>query len=80
MIEIKNNDASGYNRVIEYESWTVANLATCPDTYLEKINSFQRHHATDEVFILLKGNASLIILESDIFDLNKIKVINLEPN
>ena len=80
MIEIKKCDASGYNRVVEYEGWTVANLATCPDTYLDKIDSFQKHYETDEVFVLLKGSATLFILESDEFNLEKLKAIKLEPN
>jgi hypothetical protein len=80
MIEIKKCDSSGYNRVVEYDKWTVANLATCPDTYLEKIDSFQKHFETDEVFVLLKGSAMLFILESDEFNIEKLKTYKLEPN
>ncbi len=80
MIEIKNNDAIGYNRIINYDAWTVANLSSCPDTCIERIDSFQKHFETDEVFILQKGNATLIILESDEFNIDKLKFIRLEPN
>ena len=80
MYEIKKLNNIGYNRVIEYESWTVANLRACPDTKLEAITSFQKHFETDEVFILLSGKACLIVLEGEIFDSNKLTFINLEPN
>ena len=80
MYEIKKGNQIGYNRVIEYGEWTVANLAACPDTKIDAITSFQKHFETDEVFILLSGKACLIVLEGDIFDSNKLKFINLEPN
>lgn len=80
MIEIKKCDNSGYNRVIEYGAWTVANLGYCDDTSIDKIDSFQKHYETDEVFILLKGNAYLILLDGDIFDVNKLKFVKLLPN
>ena len=80
MIEIKNGNLNGYNRVIEYDKWLVANLSACQDTKLEAITSFQKHFETDEVFILLKGKACLIVLEGDKFDVNKLHFINMEPN
>lgn len=80
MYEIKKGDQLGYNRVIEYDKWVVANLSACPDTKLEAINSFQKHFETDEVFILLSGKACLIVLEGDKFDSNKLTFINLESN
>ena len=55
MYEIKKGNQIGYNRVIEYGEWTVANLAACPDTKIDAITSFQKHFETDEVFILLSG-------------------------
>ena len=80
MIDIKKGDLKGYNRVIEYDKWLVANLSACEDTKLEAIASFQKHFETDEVFILLKGKACLIVLEGDKFDVNKLTFINMEPN
>lgn len=80
MYEVKKCNCKGYNRVIEYADWVVANLASCEDTNINSITSFQKHLETDEVFILLEGKACLIVLEGDKFDVNNLTFINLEYN
>lgn len=80
MYEIKKCDESGYNRIVEFDGWTVANLAFCEDTKIEAITSFQKHLETDEVFILLSGKACLIVLEADYFDADKLVFLNMKPN
>ena len=61
-IEIFEYDGEGYNRTHTYGAWCVAFLNhgdrfTAP-TYME------RHNETDEVFVLLAGEATLLIGES----------------
>lgn len=80
MIEIKEMNKEGYNRVINFGDWTVANLSHNLDTDLERITYFQKHNLTDEVFILLEGQACLVLLEGDKFDPKALKFYSMEKN
>lgn len=59
-IEVTNFPATDYTRLVTYEGWRVAALAFCKNTTPEMIKIMQKHDETDEVFILMKGNATLI--------------------
>lgn len=80
MIKIDVNNRLGYNRIVEFESWTVANLSSCSDTTINGVTWFQKHNETDEVFILLEGSACLILLEGDKFDVNKLQFVHMEKD
>lgn len=58
-LEIKEFNGRGYKGVHVFESWRIAFLTQdreyTHNTYIE------RHMKTDEVFVLLKGNATLYI-------------------
>ena len=58
-LEIKEYTGEGYRRAIEFGSWTVAflnrNAEFTKNTYVEA------HRLTDEVFVLLRGSATLYI-------------------
>lgn len=61
-IEIFEYDGSDYDRTMSFESWRVAFL-----NYSERfdiIDKLERHMLTDEVFILLKGCATLLVGEN----------------
>jgi len=45
----------------DYEAWRVAVLKSCENTNLEKIDWMQKHMLTDEVFVLLDGNCTLLL-------------------
>lgn len=55
--EIKDN---GYHPFIIREGWQVAQLNYMPEQHIDAITRLDVHHETDEVFILLKGDAVLI--------------------
>ncbi len=51
----------GYVPVISYDGWRVAIINSCEMTLKENRHTIEKHMETDEVFILLSGNASLYI-------------------
>lgn len=60
-LEIFEYNGEGYNRTMHYEEWRVA-IANFGEHFdEEKFNYLERHLLTDEVFVLLSGEATLII-------------------
>lgn len=59
-IEILEYDGKGYHSTMHFESWRVA-IANFGEHFdREAYNYLERHMGTDEVFVLLRGQASLI--------------------
>ncbi len=59
-IEVINFPETDYEPLVDYQGWRVAVLAFCENTTLEKIKKMQKHNETDEVFVLVRGNCTLI--------------------
>lgn len=59
-IEITNFPETDYAPLVDYEGWRVAVLAFCENTTLPKIQTMQKHDFTDEVFVLIRGNCTLL--------------------
>lgn len=59
-IEIIDFPKTDYEPLVDYQGWRVAVLAYCENTTLEKIKTMQKHDETDEVFVLIRGNCTLI--------------------
>ena len=60
-IEIFEYSGEGYNSTMNFESWRVA-IANFGEHFdEERYNYLERHLLTDEVFVLLSGEASLVI-------------------
>lgn len=59
-IEITDFPKTDYEPLVDYQGWRVAVLAYCENTTLEKIKTVQKHNETDEVFVLIRGNCTLI--------------------
>lgn len=59
-IEQYNHSDPGYNPIFISDGWQVGQLNFTPELQLVAIDRVERHLKTDEVFILFKGNASLI--------------------
>ncbi len=69
MIEIKENNnknGSGFDTIHTYDAWKVV-FITYSEQYgeFEKANLVKRHTETDEVFVLLKGEARLYTQDAD---------------
>ena len=60
-LEIFEYNGEGYDSTMSFESWLVA-IANFGEQFdREKYNYIERHMLTDEVFVLLSGNAELVI-------------------
>ncbi len=60
-LEIKQYGGEGYRPVIDFGTWRVAVLRWIESIQPEKITYMERHTLTDEVFVLLNGQATLVI-------------------
>lgn len=61
LLEIKQYVGEGYHPLISFGTWQVAILRWKQSMTPENIEVMERHTQTDEVFILLEGQATLII-------------------
>lgn len=69
----------GYQPLVDFETWRVAVLKYCEDVRVENIKTMQKHVETDEVFILLKGNCTLIT-GTNRESIKEIQLINMQPH
>lgn len=60
MIESYKVKENGYHPFLIRDGWQVAQLNYMPEQEIDNIKRLDVHHLTDEVFILMKGNAVLI--------------------
>ena len=63
MIETYKIKESGYHPFLIREGWQIAQLNFVEEQRINNINKVEVHHHTDEVFVLLKGEAILILAE-----------------
>ncbi|MBI4731160.1 MAG: hypothetical protein HY781_03355 [Chloroflexi bacterium] len=61
LIEIRDYTGAGYQPLVDYASWRVAIMRYSDPYAPEKIERVERHIETDEVFILLAGQATLFV-------------------
>lgn len=64
LLQIREYTGAGYQPLIDYEGWRVAILRWDQSMLPEKMEFMERHNKTDEVFVLLKGQATLILLDN----------------
>ena len=62
MIEIHEYNGEGYLPLVDFEGWRVAILRH--NYEFASLTRIERHLETDEVFVLLSGNATLITKKS----------------
>lgn len=62
-LEILDYNGAGYNATFKFNSWIVAYLNYEPRFDRETLDKLERHNKTDEVFILLEGEATLLVGE-----------------
>ena len=60
-LQIAELTTVGFKPVILFEGWRVATLCYVDDLYPPEIAYLERHLETDEVFILLHGQATLMM-------------------
>ena len=62
-LDILEHAGEGYARVVDGPKWTVAELNYADRFDERKISYLERHNLTDETFVLLAGEATLLIGE-----------------
>jgi ureidoglycolate hydrolase len=65
LIEVKAFEGQGFQPLVTFGSWRVAALRYLDELAPDRINSMERHTATDEVFILVRGKGMLILGGND---------------
>ena len=71
-LDIIEYAGEGYLRLVNNGKWTLATLNWAPRFEESNITDLERHHLTDEVFVLLQGKATLLIGE-------KAERVEMEP-
>ena len=61
LIEVKAFEGQGFQPLVTFGSWRVAALRYLDELAPDRIDSMERHNATDEVFILVRGRGMLIL-------------------
>jgi ureidoglycolate hydrolase len=65
LLDVHAHTDAGYRPLVDYGAWRVAILNYSEDLRPENIDAMQRHNATDEVFVLLRGRCLLFVGEGD---------------
>ena len=60
-LEILENNENGYHPLVKFGAWRVAVANPCDKWVEGKVTFMERHMKTDEVFVLLRGEAALYI-------------------
>ncbi len=63
LLEMHEYLGEGYKPLIDFNCWRVAVLRYLDELQPDKISYLERHNETDEVFVLLQGQAVLFIGE-----------------
>jgi hypothetical protein len=61
LIDIQKYDGEGYKSLVSYGTWRVAVLKYLDELQPDKIKTMERHLSTDEVFVLVKGKAQMVL-------------------
>ncbi len=78
-LEIIRYDEDGYKAMVFFENWRVAFLRYAEHFDKAGVKKLERHLLTDEVFVLLTGEASLIIgEEKKMVHMEKCKIYNVK--
>ncbi len=82
MIDITEFKGEGWKIVAQYEGWKIGFLRF--NDRFSKFRELERHKETDEVFVLLKGRATLYLKddkgEISKYKMQKCKVYNIHKN
>jgi len=74
-IEVYEYSDAGYKPLVYSQGWMVALLNYEDPMDLEKADEIERHQKTDEVFILLRGQAAFYLVAAD----QALQVVELKP-
>lgn len=75
-MEVHQWEGEGYQPLVFFDGWQVALLNWEPVFDLENLGEIERHNQTDEVFVLVKGNAALFTIDAE----GNMRVEDMLPN
>lgn len=61
ILEISEFTTVGFKILVPFEGWRVATLCYTDDMFPPELSRMERHMETDEVFVLLKGQGTLML-------------------
>ncbi|HOO22355.1 MAG TPA: hypothetical protein PKY53_01590 [Clostridia bacterium] len=80
-VEIFEYNGPNYDPTMNSDGWRVAFLNYGEETEKENLRFLERHHLTDEVFVLLKGEATLIVgKEMKLLPMEPYKIYNVKKD
>jgi ureidoglycolate hydrolase len=79
LLEVLTHTDAGYRPLVDFGAWRVAILNYSEDLRPENITSMQRHNATDEVFVLLRGRCILFVGQGDHTSISAIYAQSMRP-
>ncbi|MEL7644678.1 MAG: hypothetical protein AAGU04_00220 [Anaerolineaceae bacterium] len=65
LLQVSTYNGDGYKALIDFNCWRVALLRYCDDMDPSVMETLERHLETDEVFVLLEGEAALFLAGGD---------------
>lgn len=65
LVEVGKHEGQGFKPVLNLDGWLVAASRHRDGASGATLRSVQRHHETDEVFVLTAGAADMIIMDGD---------------
>lgn len=77
-VDIAELTTVGFKPLVFFKDWRVATLCYTPDLYPPHIGYLERHMETDEVFVLMHGQATLLIGGNGA-GVDQIETLALEP-
>jgi hypothetical protein len=78
ILEVTEFTTVGFKILVPFESWRVATLCYIDDMFPPELSRMERHVETDEVFVLLKGDATLMLGGNEAA-IGPVETIPLEP-
>ncbi len=76
-LEIYEYEGEDYERTMNFGEWRVA-FMNCSDMRFN-IARYERHHFTDEVYVLLEGEATLMVGDDrKLYKMEKNKIYNIK--
>ncbi|QRN84019.1 hypothetical protein JR338_04525 [Chloroflexota bacterium] len=79
MLRIETYEGEGYRPLVDFGNWRVAYLRFIDELIPENITQMEKHLETDEVFVLLNGEAVLFIGEGENL-LGRVSCLKMEPH
>ena len=78
VLEVAEFTTVGFKILVPFKSWRVSTLCYTDDMFPTELSRMERHMQTDEVFVLLKGEATLMLGDNGPA-IGQVETIRMEP-